>query len=77
MNYRVEEIDIIPDNPFANCKLGRERYAKILEQILSKGSDGCVMLLNGSWGTGKTRGSEGQVPLVLYNAIPASYDAYW
>lgn len=54
MNYRFEEIDIIPDNPFANCKLGRERYAKILEQILSKGSDGCVMSLNGSWGTGKT-----------------------
>lgn len=54
MNYRFEEIDIIPDTPFANCKLGREQYAKILEQILSKGSDGYVMSLNGSWGTGKT-----------------------
>ena len=54
MSYRFEEINITADAPFANCKLGRQRYAEILGQILSNGSDGYVMSLNGSWGTGKS-----------------------
>lgn len=54
MIYKFEEMNITADAPFANCKLGRQRYAEILGQILSNGSDGYVMSLNGSWGTGKS-----------------------
>lgn len=55
MDLKFDDI-IIDDKekPFKNCKLQRERYASILESILTVGSAGCVLSLNGEWGTGKT-----------------------
>ncbi len=54
MNYKDPQMVIDPENPFANCKLGREKYADALESIVSTTPDGCVIALNGEWGTGKT-----------------------
>ena len=46
---------VVPEkNPFVNCKLGRERYAKILTQIVANYTKGGVIALDGVWGTGKT-----------------------
>lgn len=41
-------------DPFENCKLGRKKYGEILTKIVSLYSDGCVLALNGEWGSGKT-----------------------
>lgn len=54
MKLKIDEITIPEENPFANCKLDRKIYADILESIVSNGNDGCVMSLDGAWGTGKT-----------------------
>ena len=49
------ELEIPQNNPFKNCVLDREIYAKILTDVVSRYSaSGCVMALNGEWGTGKT-----------------------
>lgn len=41
-------------DPFVNCKLDRKKYGEILTKIVSLYSDGCVLALNGEWGSGKT-----------------------
>ncbi len=49
------DIDIPDDNPFENDKLGREPLCSILTDAASfYGQSGCVMALNGEWGSGKT-----------------------
>lgn len=48
---------IIPtdgSNPFVNCKLGRENYAKVLTTIVEGYAEGFVLALDNTWGTGKT-----------------------
>lgn len=54
MDLKFKDIEIPTENPFQNCKLGRSRYATILESIIATGHEGCVIALNGEWGTGKT-----------------------
>src|SRR5574344_1404453 len=54
MISKLSDLEIPQDNPFANCKLGRKRYAEILTQIVSMYNNGCVLAINGEWGTGKT-----------------------
>jgi hypothetical protein len=53
---RIKHHDIVfdPQSPFANCKLDREKYAKILTSIVSTYADGFVLAINNEWGTGKT-----------------------
>lgn len=52
---RPKEIEIPETFPFQNCKLGREKYAKILTDIVSYyANEGCVLALNAEWGAGKT-----------------------
>lgn len=49
--------DIEPDeqNPFGNNDFGRKQHAENFERIVSLyAKTGCVMALNGAWGTGKT-----------------------
>lgn len=50
---KLGDVDIDPKHPFAGCKLGREKYAEILTQIVSQ-YDSCVLAINSEWGTGKT-----------------------
>ena len=54
MSIKPKDIEIPPGNPFKNCKLGREKYAKVLTGIVSTYSDGFVLAVNNEWGTGKT-----------------------
>lgn len=52
---RHQDLEIVPDNPFANDKLERQQHAENFECIVSLyGETGCVIALNGLWGTGKT-----------------------
>lgn len=52
---RLEEIEIPAGNPFIHCALGRGQYAQILTDVVNVyGQSGCVMALEGQWGTGKT-----------------------
>lgn len=52
---KTHEINIPPQKPFLNDKLDREKTGSILTDIVSfYGQSGCVMALNGEWGSGKT-----------------------
>lgn len=54
MKIRHYELEIPPDEPFRNCKLNREQYAKVLTEIVETYSDGFVLAINNEWGTGKS-----------------------
>ena len=54
MKIKHSEIDIPENDPFANCKLGRKKYADILSNIVNSYSNGFVLAINNKWGTGKT-----------------------
>jgi len=54
MKIRHKEIETTEENPFANCKLERECYAKVLSGIVSTYAEGFVLAINNEWGTGKT-----------------------
>ena len=54
MEIRHKDLDIVKDNPFFNCKLGRENNAFVLTQIVESYADGFVLALNNKWGAGKT-----------------------
>lgn len=43
-----------PKYNWKNCKTGREEYGKFLCSFLTESSEGLVVNLNGTWGTGKT-----------------------
>ena len=52
---RHPEIEPDEQNPFGNNDLGRKQHAENFERIVSLyARTGCVMALNGAWGTGKT-----------------------
>ncbi|MDN3204577.1 KAP family P-loop NTPase fold protein [Algoriphagus sediminis] len=53
-SLRSNEIEIPAGKPFDNCKLDREKYAKVLTQIIENYSDGFVLAINNKWGEGKT-----------------------
>lgn len=54
MISKLDDIEISQEDSFANCKLGRKKYAEILTQIVSLYNSGSVLAINGEWGTGKT-----------------------
>jgi len=54
MKLKHYDIDINPEQPFANCKLEREKYATILTSLVGSYADGFVLAINNEWGTGKT-----------------------
>ena len=52
---RLPEINPGENEPFAEDKLNRSQYAYSLCNIIDAYSDtGCVLSINGEWGTGKT-----------------------
>lgn len=53
MKARLDIVDI-KDNPFEEDVLHRYQYARVLTDVLSTYSDGAVIAINGSWGSGKT-----------------------
>lgn len=54
MKIKHHDFHIESEHPFTNCKLGREKYANILTQIVGNYKDGFVLAINNEWGTGKT-----------------------
>lgn len=54
MKIRHNEVEIDQENPFSNCKLGRQKYAEILTDIVRSYPEGFVLAINNEWGTGKT-----------------------
>ena len=54
MISRLEPLEVDKINPFKHCKLGRQQYAEILTQIVSSYEQGCVLAIDGQWGSGKT-----------------------
>jgi hypothetical protein len=54
MKIKPHEIEIPEVNPFTNCKLVREPYARILTDIVNAYTDGFVLAINNDWGAGKT-----------------------
>ncbi|MGE4289412.1 MAG: P-loop NTPase fold protein [Salinivirgaceae bacterium] len=52
----IKHHELLPDkdNPFLNCKLGREPYADVLTNLVTNYADGFVLAINNPWGTGKT-----------------------
>lgn len=52
---KLPELEVPLENPFKNDKLGRQFTATTLTNIVSSyANTGCVIALNGEWGTGKT-----------------------
>lgn len=54
MKIKHHDIEILEETPFANCKLEREPYARVLTDIVNTYADGFVLAINNEWGTGKT-----------------------
>lgn len=55
LNCKEMDIEINVQNPFKFDKLNREPFANVLTHIIDTYSDtGCVLSLNGEWGSGKT-----------------------
>lgn len=54
MSLFLNKIEIPDDKPFANCKLGREKYASVLTDIIKSYPDGFVLAIDNKWGEGKT-----------------------
>ena len=54
MKCKLQRIAIPDTHPFLNCKLDREKYASVLKTIVLTYREGCVLAVNGKWGTGKT-----------------------
>lgn len=54
MKIKHHEIKPNDKNPFADCKLAREPYAKVLTDIVKTYTNGFVLAINNEWGTGKT-----------------------
>lgn len=54
MKLRHQDLIIPSENPFQNCKLSREPYARVLTDIVTTYSDGFVLAINNEWGAGKT-----------------------
>lgn len=55
LNCKEMDIEINDQNPFKFDKLNREPFANVLTHIIDTYSDtGCVLSLNGEWGSGKT-----------------------
>ena len=54
MTIKHNDILIDDENPFKNCKLEREQYARVLTGLVENYSSGFVLAINNKWGTGKT-----------------------
>lgn len=55
LKNRLKEVEIPLEDPFANDALDRKKYAEILTSVVNAyGHFGCVLALNGEWGSGKT-----------------------
>ncbi len=75
---RLSEIEIDPKSPFDNDALGRQKYAEILTTVVNSYSEtGCVLAINGKWGTGKTTFINMWRALLVQSAYKTLYFNAW
>lgn len=48
MNCKLGKLEIPADQPFLNCKLGREKYAEVLKAIITTYKKGFVLAIDGN-----------------------------
>lgn len=78
INSRLRDVVIDKNNPFHNDVLGRKQHAEILTQIVElHAQSGCVLALNGKWGTGKTTFVRMWKQHLLNNGFKALYFNVW
>lgn len=80
MEFKTVKYDIdIPEvEPFKNCKLGREDFAKNLTSLLQNSSETSLTLaLDGAWGMGKTTFLQMLKKHLILNNIPTIYFSAW
>lgn len=65
------------EQPFLHCKLGRQKYAEILTQIVGSYEQGCVLAINGEWGSGKTTFMNMWKQLLKNKGFSALYFNVW
>lgn len=54
MAYRVEDIEVPPESPFANDDLGRKPVVEFLASLIGRLDGPFVLAIDSPWGTGKT-----------------------
>ena len=54
MDTRLPSIKPTKDSPFNGDLMEREKPSEVLRKLVDIFKDGCVMGLNGKWGSGKT-----------------------
>ena len=75
---KLPEREVLTDDPFKYCILERKKYAEILTNIIDKyGHKGCVLSLNGTWGSGKTTFSKMWTQYLKNNDHLALYFNAW
>lgn len=78
LRNRLSEIEIDPESPFANDALDRQKHAEILTSVVNSYSEtGCVLAINGKWGTGKTTFVNMWRALLIQNGYKTLYFNAW
>ena len=77
MKIRHNEIEIIKENPFANCELGRKQYANVLTNVVNTYAEGFVLAINNEWGTGKTTFVKMWQQILNNESFPTIYFNAW
>ena len=54
MAFKTKELQVPEENPFGQCKLGREESAQILTEFLYSIDEPFVLSIDAGWGRGKT-----------------------
>ena len=54
MKFKLDPIEVPPDNPFLHDALDREEAVKALANLIDNLEAPFVLALNSPWGTGKT-----------------------
>lgn len=74
---KLPELEINAEKPFENCKLEREPYANILSNIVENYHDGCVIAIDGEWGTGKSTFVKMWKQMLINNGFKTLYFNVW
>lgn len=78
MINKLQEIKILDDDPFINDKLNRKPLAETMTDIVTfYGKSGCVLALNGEWGSGKTTFVNMWKKMLLNNDFKTLYFNAW
>jgi hypothetical protein len=75
--HQILNIHRDPDNPFSQCKLGRQKFGEMLTALVSNYADGFVLAVNNPWGAGKTTFMTMWQHHLKKNGFPTIYFNAW